>query len=163
MAKLTNNDKELILADFHTGYYTVRQLADRYNVSHTAIHNITKGLEAKHREKVDTLISINTELQSESLQEVDSVKKVVDDVLRRQNAVYSVTEKALRIADKLLDQTDTMNDVKLAVELADRASLTMKINERHAPKSDTNIAVQTNTQVNNRSLDDFYDAESFKK
>jgi hypothetical protein len=145
MAKLTNTDKELILADFHTGYYTVRQLADRYNVSHTAIHNITKGLEAKHREKVDTLISINTELQGESLQEVDSVKKVVDEVLRRQNAVYGVTEKALRIADKLLDQTDTMNDVKLAVELADRASLTLRVNERHAPKSETKVDVsQTN-------------------
>lgn len=62
------------------------------------------------------------------------------------NLVYGVTQKALQKAHDLLDEIDNANDLKAIVELSDRASITLKVNERHAPKSDVNLV---NAQQNN--------------
>ena len=53
MARLTQDTKDKILADFHTGYFSIRQLADKYETSHTTVNKLTKGIEPKHKTKVE--------------------------------------------------------------------------------------------------------------
>ena len=142
MAKLTKTDKELILADYKAGI-SQNQLAKRYELSKSTINGICKGIEQENEHLANALIANTIELNEKSEHERTAIIKIVDEAVRRQNAVFSVTEKALRVADKLLDQTDTMSDVKMAVDLADRASLTLKVNDRHAPKIEVTQQNQT--------------------
>lgn len=144
MAKLTNTDKELILADYKAGV-SQNQLAKRYNLSPATINKICKGIEQDNAEIVNSQIAILTELQSKSEYEVNAIHKAVDEGIRNKNLVFGVTQKALKKLDKMLDSVDSINDIKTAIEASDRASLTLKVNERHTPKSETKVDVsQTN-------------------
>ena len=151
MARLTENDKKLIVADYHTGKFSQRDLAKRFNVSLGTISNLTKDIEPQNEHLVNAQLSVLSAKAELPNEQMNAVLNTAQELSLNKGLCFGVTQKALRIADKLLDQTDTtMNDVKLAVELADRASLTLKVNERHAPKvelTQTNQTV-TPTQIN---------------
>ncbi len=55
MARLSDNDKELILADFHTGQFVQRELAKKYEVSTATINKLTKGVEPESINKSSVL------------------------------------------------------------------------------------------------------------
>ena len=57
MAKITDKIREKILADFHTGFFSIRQIADRAGVSHVAVHKIVKGLTPKFKEKINAEVA----------------------------------------------------------------------------------------------------------
>ena len=78
MARLTDDQRELVLADFHTGELTNRELGKKYNTSHVTIGKIVKGLIPKHKEKVTTISMMTAELHQESYQEVTAVTKAID-------------------------------------------------------------------------------------
>jgi len=44
MAKLTEHDKKLLIADYHTNKYSQRELAKKYNVSLGTVSNLTKEI-----------------------------------------------------------------------------------------------------------------------
>jgi len=79
VARLTSEQRELILADFHTGVYTLRELGFRYNTSHVTIGKIVKGLEPKHEDKVNTISTMTAELHQENYQEVNAVNKAIEN------------------------------------------------------------------------------------
>ena len=145
MARLTTEDKELILADYHTGQYTNRSLAKKYGVTHVTIGKITKGIDPKYGDIVTTQVAINTELAEASIQEVTSVNNEVTKLTRYTNLVHRIQEKALGKADTMLDQIDTPNDLKTIVEAVDKASITLKVSDRHAPKIDLTAMQQNNS------------------
>ena len=76
MARLSEESKELILADFHTGQFSQRELAKKYKVSHVTIGKLTKGLTPKHKDKVTAQIAIATALSEENYQKVTAVTLV---------------------------------------------------------------------------------------
>ena len=49
----------------------------------------------------------------------------------------------------MLDQIDTPADLKTIIDAVDRASITLKVSERHAPKVEVN---NTNAQQNNTEI-----------
>lgn len=146
MARLTEETKELIYADYHTGQYTNRELAKKYNTSHVTIGKMVKELEPKFKEIVTTQVAINRDLEDASYQEVTSINKEVTKLTKYTNLVNKVQEKALNKADTMLDQIDTPFDLKTIVDAVDKASITLKVSDRHAPKIDIN---NTNAQQNN--------------
>lgn len=103
MARLTEDQKEQIVADFHVGK-SQNELAKKYEVSPATINKLCKGLAPKHLEKVNTLTRINTELAAESECQVNAIHREVDERTRHlayfNDASYRVTEKALRILDE---------------------------------------------------------------
>lgn len=145
MARLTDSQWEALEADYHTGTYSKNQLAEKYNISHTAVNKRLRDIEPKFQELVSTQIAIKSELADQSFKQVSAIETAVDEAMRNRNLVFGVTCKALHKAQKLLDETDNMYDVNTAVQLADRASLTLGVNQRHS----TN---QVNIQ-NNQSLE----------
>ena len=46
----------------------------------------------------------------------------------------------------MIDQVDTPSDLRTIVELVDKASITLKVSDRHAPKIEV---TNTNAQQNN--------------
>ena len=144
MARLTDKDRELILADYHTGHYTVRELALKHSVGKSTIAKMVKDIEPKNRTNVDTLIAVHSELAEQSGQEVDSVSVLVDNKTKH---LKLINDNATKLAQKLAlmaDNIEDAQDMKHLVEANDKLSITLKVNERHAPKAVT--AIQVNNE-----------------
>lgn len=148
MARLKDNERELLLADFHTGQYTQRELAKKYEVSTATVNKMTKGISPKHEQKVNAIVTAHAQLEGESEHEVNAVFTIVEEKKKHMKLIY---DNATKLANKLSimsDQVDQPQDLRHLVEANDKLSVTLKVNDRHAPKNDTNVAVQTNVQNN---------------
>lgn len=78
MPRLTDDQREKILAQFHAGA-SQNELAKRFEVSPATINKLCKGLEPKNLEKVNTLTRIKTELAGQSEYEVNAIHAEVDE------------------------------------------------------------------------------------
>lgn len=78
MARLTDDDRKRILADFHAGK-SQNALAKKYEVSTATINKLCKGIEPKNADKVNALTRIKTELAGQSEYEVNAVHNEVDE------------------------------------------------------------------------------------
>ena len=150
MARLTDEQKSLLLADHHTGFFTQRELSRKYSVSTATVNKITKGQEPKHTEKVNAIVSATRELNKESEQEVNAVQSVVNKQLTREELIYGNAEKLAGKLTTMIDQIDTPNDAKTIAEANDRLAITMKVAERHAPRVEVNQ--NTGVQVNEKRV-----------
>lgn len=111
MPRLTEDQKEQILAEWHTGQFSVRDLARKYKTSHTTVGKIVKGLEPKHKEKVDALVAVKTALAEESCQEVDAVNRVVEEQTRHLMMFQNAALKNQKMADELLNQASSFGEL----------------------------------------------------
>jgi hypothetical protein len=139
MAKLTQHDKELILADFHTGQFTQRELALSYKVSVAVINKIVKGLKPKHTEKVNTQVSILSALSGESEQEVKAINKAVQEKTKHLQFFQNSALKNQAIANKKL------NDSMPIHELESHSRITQR-------NKDSVLGKQPDTVINNANI-----------
>jgi len=147
MARLKKEEKELLLADFHTGHYTQRDLAKKYKVSTATVSSHTKGVIPENLDKVNALVSINAELSEQSEQKVNAVHDKVNKLSKDTELIHKLTKLNLKdMSDKLSDGLVAINDNKLAQDTIDKASITLGVNQRHAPKGDINS--NNNQQIN---------------
>jgi DNA-binding XRE family transcriptional regulator len=149
MARLSEEDRSKILADFHIGK-SQNELAKIYRCSPATINKLCKGLEPKYKEKVNIVSSIKAELVNESEYQSECFENAVAEAIRNKGLVFGLTQKALKKAEQMLDNADNINDVKAVVELSDRASLTLGVNPRFAPKTEitnTNAQEKKNTII----------------
>ena len=168
MARLTDKQRDMIISDFNIGV-SQNQLALKYECSPATINKLCKGLEPKYKDKVNTVVSIKSELSKESEYQSECFDKEVNDKLRREGLVFNATEKLLKKASQMIDKNlvvDKINvgdgvqnfeprelntsDFKNLIDTIDKASITLGINPRHA---NTNIKVDNNnTQENNMPM-----------
>ena len=100
-------------------------------------------------------MSIKSELARESKYQSECFDKEVNELLFNRGLVFNVTQKALKKLDKLLDEADNADDINTIIQASDKASLTLGVNQRHAPKAETKVdvsqtnAVQFNIDLNN--------------
>jgi len=98
MARLNDEQREHILADYHIGK-SQNELAKKYEVSPATINKLCKGVIPRHVEKVNELTRIKTELSEESEYQVNAIHKEVDERTKHiqffNAASYKVTKSAL--------------------------------------------------------------------
>lgn len=103
MPRLTEKQKESLLADYHAGVNKNR-LAIKYDLSPTAVGKICHGIEPKNIDKVDTLTRIANELATQSAKEVDSINaqvaQRVEDLEFFRSASILVAKKAVEKVKK---------------------------------------------------------------
>lgn len=139
MARLTQLQKDELLADFHTGHYTQRELAKKYDVSTATVNKLTKGIKPKHEQKVNAIVSSTADLYAESEQnehEVNAVYKVVEEKTKH---LKLINDNATKLANKLnamADEISEPQDLKHLVDANDKLAITLKVADRHAPKID---------------------------
>ena len=109
MARLTDKDRELILADYHTGHFTQRELSRKYEVSTATINKLTKGIEPKHTDKVNAIVTATRELSLESEQEVNAVHKVIDAQVRRENLIFGNAELMASKVPDIINSFEKVN------------------------------------------------------
>lgn len=150
MPRLTDKQRELLLADHHTGHYTQRELARKYDVSTRTVNNIVKGVEPKHTEKVNAIMSVARDLSQESSTEVNAVATIVNKKIDREKLIFGNAEKLANKLFTMADQIDTPNDLKTLAEANDKLAVTLKVAERHA---NSQVTVNTQNNVNQEHIE----------
>lgn len=152
VGKLTDEIKEKILADFHTGAYTARQLGDKYGVSHVTIIKITKGLTPKNKEKVTTLIAIKSELAEQNYQEVTSVNEVVDEATKHLIFFKNAALRNQKKADEMLEMSDRIADVEAHSRITARNKETVLGREADTVINNANVQSEQKIIIERKEL-----------
>ena len=168
MAKLTEKDELNVKADWQTGRYSQRDLASKYNCSKGKISQLTEGIEkAKNDHLVDAQISLLTAKAYLSTEEMNAIVTTAQNEVFNLGLVTNATQlNVVRITQHLKDNKkfEKINvgdgvqnfeevalgssDYKNLQDAIDKASITLKVAERHAPKTEIkNQNEQTNQQV----------------
>jgi DNA-binding XRE family transcriptional regulator len=169
MARLTDSDREKILSDFHIGK-SQNELAKKYNCSPATINKLCKGVVPKYKDKVNTVVSIKSELSEESEYQSECFDKEVNALLRRTGIINDLTElnmsklknhltenkklEKVSVGQGMQDLVEVglgTSDYKEAQDAIDKASITMGVNQRHSNQNinvNTQTNLQSNTQIN---------------
>ena len=171
MAKITDEIKNKISADYHTNKYNQRELAKRHHISLGTINNITKGVVPINEHLVDAKVALDKGFEERSETEMNAIMNTANDILRRQNLVFNASEKLIKRTRELVDSNKTVekvnigdgtqafqerelnaSDLKNLADTVDKASLTLGVNQRH---SNSQVTVNnTNAQQNNSNHSD---------
>lgn len=180
MAKITDETKEKILADFHTGKFSQRELAKKHNVSKTMIANLTSGLRPKNDHLVEAQISLLSAKQSLSETEMTAIMTAAKDEAFNRGLIFNATQLNLQRITEHLNKNQKMekvgvgdgvqnfepvelnaNDYKAAQDAIDKASITLGINSRGTNNTIINNTQQQaqTTQIQSLNLENLSDDE----
>ena len=181
MAKLTERQKNNIVAKWKTGQYTLREIANLYKVDHKTIHRIVEDVPKENADIIEAQTQLEILKKStKTPQEIAEINKSVESRLKAINdadslklKIYETQISAVDLIAKLLNKQKKQvpikvkqydsdgrvngetveivelelesSDLKNFVDSVDKASQTIKVNERHANTTINN----TNAQQNN--------------
>ncbi|MFX4154247.1 hypothetical protein ACOL23_04810 [Aliarcobacter butzleri] len=178
MAKLSDRQKNNIIAKFKTGTYTNIQLAKLYKVDEKTIRNITAGLSKDNADIVEAGVLLEKAKKSEKNPiEISEINKAIEYRLKQE---FTEDNKRVRIYDtsfKILDTIDGIlkkgkveekvsvgdgvqqfeerylnaNDAEKLANAVDKLSITTNVNQRHS-STQINLNNQNNIQNNNMPL-----------
>lgn len=148
MARLTDKQKELILADFHTGQYSQRKLASKYKVSVSTINGLTKGLEPENEHIVDAIVSANTALAEKSEHEANAVRDIAEERTRHLLLFMDSALMNQAKANKLLSKMDKIHEIEA------HSRITKNNKETVLGKDKTVELNNTNAQQNNLTVEE---------
>ena len=165
MAKLSDYDKKLLVADFLTGKYSQRELAKKYNISLGSVNKLTKDVEPVNEHLVNAQISILSAKAILPIEQLNAIMNTAQEEIYNKNLITNATQ--LNIArtieylsnNKKLEKVATgkgfetltevglgASDFKQCQEAIDKASITLGINQRHS--NSTIISNNSNVQEN---------------
>nr|WP_314566544.1 hypothetical protein [uncultured Campylobacter sp.] len=166
MAKITSEIKEKILADFHTGKFSQRELAKKYNASKTTIANLTKGLTPKNDRLVEAQISLLSAQSSLTTTEMTAIMTAAKDEAYNRGLIFNATQKNLAKITEMLNKNTKFekvgvgdgvqnfepvelnaNDYKALQDAIDKASLTLGVNQRTSSTTINNANVQQSEET----------------
>jgi len=148
MAKiLSDKEKSLIIADYKTGQYSQRELAKKHNVSIGTVNKLTKDIETSNEHIVNAQKSVLIANATLPNDEMNAIMNAATNKFRREGLINNNAELIASKIPTMLEQIDSPSDLKTLAEANDRLAITLKVAERHAPKSDTNVAIQNNNLV----------------
>lgn len=172
MAKqLKQNDRDEILAEFHTGI-SQNQLAKNHKVSTATINKICKGIKPKFKEKVNAVATIKAELSLESEYQSECFDKEVNRKAKVEEFLHNATMKNLtsmmakvkvreNSKDDYNDDDLLMSDHKACQETIYKAGQTLGIVNQPSTQvsvnTQNNLTTKTtlNTQIVKDTLKEF--------
>lgn len=161
MAKINQETKKLIIADYLTGKFSQRELSKKFNISLGAINNLTKHLTPENERLVEAQISILTAQQTLSSEQMNAVMNAARDEAYNRGLIFNATQKNLNRVIDMLDKNTKLekinvgegvqnfepvelnaNDYKALQDMIDKASLTLGVNQRGVTTQINNANVQ---------------------
>lgn len=113
MARITDETKEKILADFHTGKFSQRELAKKYDVSKTMVANLTRGLIPKNDHLVEAQISLLSAKESLTEVEMTAIMTTAKDEAFNRGLIFNATHKLIKRATEMIDKNTKMDKVSI--------------------------------------------------
>jgi len=144
---LSDKEKSLIIADYKTGQYSQRELSKKHNVSIGTVNKLTKDIETSNEHIVNAQKSVLIANATLPNDEMNAIMNAATNKFRREGLINNNAELIASKIPTMLEQIDSPSDLKTLAEANDRLAITLKVAERHAPKSDTNVAIQNNNLV----------------
>lgn len=167
MAKLTEHDKKLLIADYHTNKYSQRELAKKYNTSVGTVNNLTKEINPENEHLVNAQIAILTAKAILPIEHLNAILNTAQEEIYNKNLITNATQLNLVRTMEYLSNNKKLekvssgvgvqelvevglgsSDFKECQDTIDKASLTLGVNQRHS-NSQVNIQNTNATQVNN--------------
>ena len=166
VGKITDDIKEKILADFHTGKFSQRELAKKHSVSNGTVANLLKGLTPKNEHLVEAQITLLSAQTQKSEIEMSSILSTAKDEAYNRGLIFNATQKNLNRVMDMLDKNTkyekvgigdgvqtfepielNANDFKTLQDMIDKASLTLGVNQRVATTQINNANVQSEQKI----------------
>ncbi|MFZ4539539.1 hypothetical protein [Propionivibrio sp.] len=108
--RLTDEEKNKIIADWKTGKFTVRDISDKYGVPVSSAHNIVKDVEKIISKLVDKQVELNQEVAQLSEREVNMFRDEVSDRMRHTEFFNSHAIK--NVQDAMNMECESQNDFR---------------------------------------------------
>ena len=152
---LSTRKKNLIIADHKAGRFeTQTALLKHYKIDRKTLVKVLEGISSTHAEIVEAGVvyesakkSLKNPVEIKAIENVVKQRTIADDI--KDEVLIGTLRNVKSISKKVeSEQVESMQDHKHAQDAFDKALITAGAADRHAPKSDTNIAVQTNVQNN---------------
>ena len=109
--------RPVILADWRTGAYTVRDLAYKHGVSRSFVNKITLGIACDTKTTVDNIIALEQDLARLDSRAVHSVHEVALDLIHFERANSQRMEAATLKAMDMLPNSERVSDVKSVMDV----------------------------------------------
>lgn len=178
MAKLTDRQKNNIIAKWKTGVYTQRDLAKTYKVDVAIINRIVKEIDKENADLVEAgVLFQNAKKSTKSQQEIVEIDRAIEYRLKNE---FREDNKRIKIYDTSFEILNTINgilkrgtieekisigdgiqrfeervinavDAEKLANAVDKLSITTNVNERHAKSQvevNNNNAIQNNIEEN---------------
>ena len=158
-------DAALIVNEFRTGKFSQRDLARRHGVSVGLVNKLTKGNEKNLEEAVNAQMTINTARALLSESEMNAIVNIANELTFNTSLITNATQLNLvRMTQHLAknqrfekvaagDGVQRLEPVELGSadyknlqDAIDKAAITLKVADRHAPKLDQPNGGQVNVQ-----------------
>lgn len=162
MAKLSDHQKLLLVADFHTNKFSQRQLAKKYDVSVGTVSKLTKEVTPKNEHLVNAQMSILSAYAVLPNEQMNAIMNTAKDEMYNKGLATNATQlNLIRMTEfignnKKLEKVGVgaglqelvevglgSGDYKNIQEGIDKASVTLGVNERFSTSQ-----IQVNNQNN---------------
>lgn len=133
---------------------SLSQISEKTTIDKSSISKKAKIQQWKSGEHIDYIEAKQKIVEKKStlsIEKINTLDEIADEAIRNKNLIFGVTQKALQKAKEMIEDIDSASDLKTIVDLSDRASLTLGVNQRHA-NSQVNIQ-NTNAQQTNIDKD----------
>ena len=166
MAKITEQTKKLIIADYLTGKFSQRELAKKHNISLGAANKITKDLTPENERYVEAEVTMISARQTLPDEQMNAIMNAAKDEAYNRGLIFNATQKNLAKITQMLDKNTkyekvgvgdgvqnfepvelNANDYKALQDAIDKASLTLGVNQRAASTTINNANVQQSEET----------------
>lgn len=166
MARLTEKQKELILADYDTGKYSQRQLSKKHDVSIGTVNKLTKEVQPQNEHLVNAQVAILSAKALLSDEQMNAIMNTAKDELLNRGLVENATQLNLVRTTEYLANNKKLekvnvgggiqdlvevglasDDFKQCQDAIDKASITLGVNQRGASTQITNNNAQQNNET----------------
>lgn len=149
MSRLTKNEELGLLADFHTGGYSQRELARKYHISLGKVNQLIKGLTPKNEHLMNATKSVIKASEELPEKEMNAIVNKAKQELNKEQIIYNATLKNLSLMIKKVNEGTSIVEHKVVQDTIDKASITLNVNQRHSNQQiNLTNATQTNIEVN---------------
>lgn len=143
-------DKARIL--FESGQLSLSQISEKTGINKSSISKkakIQQWKSGEHSDYIEAKEIIVEKKSTISTLEINTLDELAEERIRHKKLINDNATKLAAKLNTMTDQVDEPQDLKHLVEANDKLAITLKVADRHAPKTEINNtnATQNNTET----------------
>jgi len=131
---MTDDEREHAVAMYRTGAYSIREIARKFDVSPPVIMNLVQGITQDYAEIINRRLDIEKEIANKGFRAAQAINDVIEERLKNTRVINDLTLRNMKALAAKLTKEISIYEHKLAQEAIDKAAITLRVADRHAPK-----------------------------